>query len=182
MSLTINNKYNFIFYSLLSGKSKLLKAGEYYFSKNSTNKVVLTKLYKNEVKLYKFLIPECYSNKQVYFELLKYFPLLEGFEKSLFGMVAGEKSSCVIAAEFAFGVGNPDNIQRFRRHEIESMLEGGDATLEPGLVLSFADAAKGELAGVVDSVETEAVFVNFNHPLADKDITFDVHIVEVVPA
>ena len=108
--------------------------------------------------------------------------LLEGFEKSLFGMVAGEKSSCVIAAEFAFGVGNPDNIQRFRRHEIESMLEGGDATLEPGLVLSFADAAKGELAGVVDSVETEAVFVNFNHPLADKDITFDVHIVEVVPA
>ncbi|MBT5293836.1 MAG: peptidylprolyl isomerase [Cellvibrionales bacterium] len=108
--------------------------------------------------------------------------LLEGFEKSLFGMVAGEKSSCVIAAEFAFGVGNPDNIQRFRRHEIESMLEGGDATLEPGLVLSFTDAAKGELAGVVDSVETEAVFVNFNHPLADKDITFDVHIVEVVPA
>jgi FKBP-type peptidyl-prolyl cis-trans isomerase SlpA len=108
--------------------------------------------------------------------------LLEGFEKSLFGMVAGEKSSCVIAAEFAFGVGNPDNIQRFRRHEIESMLEGGDTTLEPGLVLSFADAAKGELAGVVDSVETEAVFVNFNHPLADKDITFDVHIVEVVPA
>ncbi|MDG1293559.1 MAG: FKBP-type peptidyl-prolyl cis-trans isomerase [Pseudomonadales bacterium] len=108
--------------------------------------------------------------------------LLEGFEKSLFGMVAGQKSSCVIAAEFAFGIGNPDNIQRFRRHEIEPMLEEGDAALEPGLVLSFADAAKGELAGVVDSVEAEAVFVNFNHPLADKDITFDVHIVEVVPA
>jgi len=108
--------------------------------------------------------------------------LLEGFEKSLFGMVAGQKNSCVIAAEFAFGVGNPDNIQRFRRHEIEPMLKESEAVLEPGLVLSFADAAKGELAGVVDSVETEAVFVNFNHPLADKDITFDVHIVEVVPA
>lgn len=108
--------------------------------------------------------------------------LLEGFEKSLLGMVAGQKSSYVIAAEFAFGVGNPDNIQRFRRHEIEPMLKEGDAVLEPGLVLSFADAAKGELAGVVDSVEAEAVFVNFNHPLADKDITFDVHIVEVVPA
>jgi FKBP-type peptidyl-prolyl cis-trans isomerase SlpA len=108
--------------------------------------------------------------------------LLEGFEKSLFGMVAGQKNSCVIAAEFAFGVGNLDNIQRFRRHEIEPMLKESEAVLEPGLVLSFADAAKGELAGVVDSVETEVVFVNFNHPLADKDITFDVHIVEVVPA
>ncbi len=105
--------------------------------------------------------------------------LLEGFEKSLLGMVAGQQSSNVIEAAFAFGVSNPDNIQRFRRHEIEPMLAEGDAMLEPGLVLSFADAANGELAGVVDSVEDEAVFVNFNHPLADKDIIFDVHIIDV---
>ncbi|MDB2410167.1 FKBP-type peptidyl-prolyl cis-trans isomerase [Pseudomonadales bacterium] len=105
--------------------------------------------------------------------------LLEGFEKSLLGMVAGQQNSCVINAEFAFGVSNSDNIQRFRRHEIESMLPQGDTVLEPGLVLSFADAANGELAGVVDSVEDEAVLVNFNHPLSGKDIVFDVHILEV---
>ena len=105
--------------------------------------------------------------------------LLEGFEKSLLGMVAGQKSSRVIEAEFAFGISNPENIQRFRRHEIEPMVDEGNTVLEPGLILSFADAAKGELAGVVHSVEAEAVLVNFNHPLADKNIVFDVHIIEV---
>jgi len=69
----ISNKYNFILYSMLSGYSKQLKAGEYIFSKNSTNKSILIKLYTNQVKLYKILIPECYSNKQIYFKLSNYF-------------------------------------------------------------------------------------------------------------
>ena len=69
----INSKYIFMIYSILSGYSKQLKAGEYIFSKNSTNKSILSKLYKNEVKLYKILIPECYSNKQIYFKLSSFF-------------------------------------------------------------------------------------------------------------
>ena len=35
----------------------------------------------NEVKLYKILIPECYSNKQIQSYLLRYFSKLENFEK-----------------------------------------------------------------------------------------------------
>ena len=66
----IENRYFFIIYSYMTGKAKLLKAGEYYFSKNISQAAVLNKLYKNEVKLYKLVIPECYSNKQV-FELIK---------------------------------------------------------------------------------------------------------------
>jgi UPF0755 protein len=66
----IENRYFFIIYSYMTGKAKLLKAGEYYFSKNISQEGVLNKLYKNEVKLYKLVIPECYSNKQI-FELIK---------------------------------------------------------------------------------------------------------------
>ena len=66
----IKNRYFFIIYSYMTGKAKLLKAGEYYFSKNISQVEVLNKLYKNEVKLYKLVIPECYSNKQI-FELIK---------------------------------------------------------------------------------------------------------------
>tara|TARA_E500000331_G_scaffold4051_1_gene4022 strand:- start:9252 stop:10169 length:918 start_codon:yes stop_codon:yes gene_type:complete len=69
----INNKYSFIIYSIFSGYSKQLKAGEYIFSKDSTKKSILSKLYTNKVKLYKVLIPECYSNKQIYFKLSNYF-------------------------------------------------------------------------------------------------------------
>ena len=66
----IENKYYFIIYSYISGKSKSLKAGEYYFNKNISQKNVLDKLYKNDVKLYKLVVPECYSNKQI-FEIIK---------------------------------------------------------------------------------------------------------------
>ncbi len=76
----INNPYNFIIYSIISGKSKSLKAGEYLFEKGITNSDILHKLYKNEVKLYKIIIPECYSNKQIHTYLLKYFPGLKSFE------------------------------------------------------------------------------------------------------
>ena len=43
--------------------------------------MILKKLYMNEVKLYKILIPECYSNKQIKSYLLRYFTKLESFEK-----------------------------------------------------------------------------------------------------
>ena len=48
----------------------MLKAGEYYFNKNISQKNVLNKLYKNDIILYKLVIPECYSNKQI-FEIVK---------------------------------------------------------------------------------------------------------------
>ena len=42
--------------------------------------MILKKLYMNEVKLYRILIPECYSNKQIQSYLLRYFTKLENFE------------------------------------------------------------------------------------------------------
>ena len=66
----IQNKYYFIIYSYFSGKAKVLKAGEYYFNKITSQKNILNKLYKNDVKLYKLVVPECYSNKQI-FEIVK---------------------------------------------------------------------------------------------------------------
>ena len=105
--------------------------------------------------------------------------MFEAFEKSMFGLQAGEKNSCVIPAESAFGLPNPENIHRFRRHEIESMVADQPDSLTVGLMLTFADAGNGELAGVVERVENEEVYVNFNHPLAGQNIVFDVHVIKV---
>tara|TARA_B100000767_G_C19777249_1_gene543376 strand:+ start:3383 stop:3856 length:474 start_codon:yes stop_codon:yes gene_type:complete len=105
--------------------------------------------------------------------------MFEAFEQSMFGLKAGEKKTTTIPAESAFGVANPENIHRFRRHEIEPMVADQPDSLAAGLMLTFADAGNGELAGVVDRVESEAVYVNFNHPLAGHDIIFDVHVISV---
>ena len=103
--------------------------------------------------------------------------LLPGFEQSIFGLKAGDKRSVLLEAANAFGPYNPDNSQRMRRG-----LFSGDMTLEPGVVVSFADKSKAELPGVIKSVAEDLVEVDFNHPLAGKDLTFQVEIINVVDA
>ena len=50
-------------------------------------------------------------------------------------------------------------------------------------MISFANAGDGgELPGVVQKIEEELVIVDFNHPLAGRDLTFDVEIIQIEPA
>lgn len=103
--------------------------------------------------------------------------LLPGFEQSLFGLKAGDKRSILLEAASAFGPHNPENIQQMRRGAFAR-----DMTLEPGVVVSFADKSKAELPGVIVAVNDDQVTVDFNHPLAGKDLTFQVEIINVVDA
>ena len=48
-----------------------------------------------------------------------------------------------------------------------------------GLVVSFSNKDGSELPGVITKVFDETVKVDFNHPLAGKDLVFSVEIVQV---
>ena len=99
--------------------------------------------------------------------------LLEGFEKTLLGMKAGDEAVIDISPEQGFGMSNPNNMQRIPRQQF------ADMDLEPGLVVSFADAGNGELPGVIVEFDDNNVTVDFNHPLAGKSLKFEVQIIEV---
>jgi len=103
--------------------------------------------------------------------------LLPGFEQALFGLKMGDEERLQIKPELGFGQPNPDNIQRMP-------LSGFDpeADLSPGMMMSFADANGSELPGVIDRIEGEQVYVDFNHPLAGRDLYFKVSILAVNPA
>lgn len=103
--------------------------------------------------------------------------LLPGFEEALLGLQAGDEKSFVIPPEKGFGPYNPENIQEFRRADFPA-----DVELTEGLVLSFADAQSNELPGVVQEFDERTVTVDFNHPLAGRDIEFSVRIIDVNPA
>lgn len=100
--------------------------------------------------------------------------LLPGFERCLLGMRAGQRESFVILPEQGFGQKNPNNIQTMPRSTFAPDME-----LAEGLVVSFADAQKAELPGVIKAFDAQEVTVDFNHPLAGEDIIFDVQIVTV---
>jgi|SRR5690554_1349798 len=103
--------------------------------------------------------------------------LLKGFEQKLLGLREGEAEEFLITPEHGFGAHNPANIQRFNRQTFEP-----DLALEEGLMLSFADAQQNELPGVVVEIGEEEVLVDFNHPLAGRDIVFKVAILTIEPA
>lgn len=103
--------------------------------------------------------------------------LLPGFEQSLFGLKAGDEQSFTISPEQGFGEHNPNNLQVISRDEFPQDIE-----LEEGLMLSFADAQGGELPGVVAEFDDKEVTVDFNHPLAGREIVFKVHILDVEPS
>jgi len=100
--------------------------------------------------------------------------LMPGFEEALIGLKAGDESSSVVPSEKAFGQPNPQNIQNIKREDFAKDIE-----LEKGLIISFADANNSELPGVIASWDEKWVEVDFNHPLAGKEIVFKVKVAEV---
>jgi FKBP-type peptidyl-prolyl cis-trans isomerase SlpA len=103
--------------------------------------------------------------------------LLPAFERCLFGMRAGQRERFSVLPEDAFGQHNVNNVQVMPREHFKT-----DTDIEIGMMFSFADAAGGELPGVVVALDESEVTVDFNHPLAGRTIVFDVHIHRVEPA
>ncbi|MEP5568061.1 MAG: peptidylprolyl isomerase [Halioglobus sp.] len=103
--------------------------------------------------------------------------LLTGFERRIFGMSAGERQMFEVPPEDAFGQPNENNVQRLPLEQFDDDIE-----LEIGLVFSFADAAGGELPGMIIAFDDEEVTIDFNHPLSGRTILFDVQIHRVEPA
>jgi len=99
----------------------------------------------------------------------------EGFESFLLGLNAEQEETFEVPPEKAFGQSNPQNIQMMKLSDFAV-----DMPLTPGLVVSFADAQNTELPGVIKSVQGNDVEVDFNHPLAGKQLTFKVKILSVV--
>ena len=101
--------------------------------------------------------------------------LLPGFEKSLFGLRAGDRRTVSLPPEEAFGPWNSENVQTFDTVKLEQRPVEGH-------MIEFEDKAKQSLYGVVKSVNDDVTEVDFNHPLAGKNITFEVEIFRVTPA
>ena len=99
--------------------------------------------------------------------------LLPGFERAIEGMKAGEGGQIPIAAADAFGEHQSGNLQTMQRGDFDDLED-----LSVGLIVSFAGPG-GELPGVIRKVCEESVIVDFNHPLAGRDIVFDVAILSV---
>ncbi len=100
--------------------------------------------------------------------------LRPGMEMVLYGMRAGEEDCITLTPEQGWGTRNPDLVHALPRSRFPAEMK-----LEPGQIIAF-DAAEGEeLTGTVLALDAERVEVDFNHPLAGRNVVFRVKVLEV---
>lgn len=103
--------------------------------------------------------------------------VIPGLEAHIEGMEQGAKSTVTIPPEAAYGPHRPEAIQTVERANLPPELD-----LKVGAQLQARTADGGVLPITVVEMDDTSVKVDANHPLAGKDLVFDVELVEVVKA
>lgn len=102
--------------------------------------------------------------------------VLEYFELNLLEKNKGDKFDFVIANEHAYGPFNEDMVvelplEVFKDVRSEDLVVGND--------LPMVDSMGRHLMGTINAISDDFVEINFNHPLAGKDLHFSGEILEL---
>ena len=100
--------------------------------------------------------------------------IIPGLDKAIPGMTVGDKKTVQVPAEDAYGETNPEARQDVPRAEIPD-----DIPLDLGTQLQVQAQGGQVLPVTVVAVTEEVVTLDANHPLAGKDLTFAIELVEI---
>ena len=101
--------------------------------------------------------------------------VIKGFDDGVTGMSVGEKKTITIPFNEAYGPKNPEMIIDMPRNRFPKDME-----LEVGMALAMSDGQGQQFEVVVTQLKEDSVVLDANHPLAGKDLIFDLEIVEIV--
>jgi len=101
--------------------------------------------------------------------------VIPGFEKMVLGMTTGETKTTTIPAADAYGEHRPEMIVQFERDKIPP-----DMDVQIGQELQVQTTSGQALPARVVDASDAGVTLDANHPLAGKDLTFDIELVEIV--
>ena len=97
-----------------------------------------------------------------------------GLELALIGLREGDHQVLTLMPGQAFGARDQAAVQL-----VETSRFPADMQLEPGQIVGFSGPDGEEIAGAVLEVQDQQVQVDFNHPLAGREIVFETRILEV---
>jgi FKBP-type peptidyl-prolyl cis-trans isomerase SlpA len=106
--------------------------------------------------------------------------LAPAMEARLIGLEEGARAAFDLAPGEAFGERNPELVQRVTRRMLGE-LGDPDERYAVGDVVRFPTPdGQGAYAGVVREVDDDTLTFDFNHPLAGRAVTFEVHVIGVL--
>jgi len=100
--------------------------------------------------------------------------MIPGFEQAVYGLKVGQSKTVTIPAEEAYGLYNDELLLVFSREQLPA---GINPEVGQELQMQTTD---GRIVTVpVIEVSEETITVDANHPLAGKDLTFEIELVEI---
>jgi peptidylprolyl isomerase len=100
--------------------------------------------------------------------------MIAGFEEGILGMQLNESKTIQMPAEKGYGDSNPNLIFKVSRNDIPA-----DIPLELGMTLSAHVGEDEEIPVIITAITLTDVTLDANHPLAGKELIFDVQIMEI---
>lgn len=100
--------------------------------------------------------------------------VIPGFDKAVEGMQVGEKKSVNLAPEDAYGPRQDQMVQDVPKSALPDDLEP-----KVGMALQAQNTEGRRLDLTVTAVGDESITVDGNHPLAGKDLNFDIELVQI---
>ncbi len=100
--------------------------------------------------------------------------VIKGFDDGVTGMSVGEKKTINIPVDEAYGPKNDEMMIDMPKDRFPE-----DMQLEIGLPLVMSDPNGQQFQVVVVAINEDAVVLDGNHPLAGKDLIFDLELVGI---
>jgi len=101
--------------------------------------------------------------------------VISGFEDAVVGMNPGESKTVKVPADKAYGPHREEMVVEVSRNQLPA-----DLKPEVGQQLQSRQPSGRTIVVTVMKVSESSVTLDGNHPMAGKDLTFDIQLVEIV--
>jgi peptidylprolyl isomerase len=101
--------------------------------------------------------------------------LIKDFEDAVLGMTAGDVKTVKISAAEAYGDRRDELVITISKQQFPEHISPAE-----GLQLDLKSPDGSVLNAIITTVEEESVILDANHPLAGKDLNFDIELLEIV--
>ena len=98
--------------------------------------------------------------------------IIPGLEQELYGMALGESKNVIVQPEDGYGILDPDAFVNVPRDQFPANIP-----MDIGVEIQVTDESGNPMNARIDSVDDDNVTLDFNHPLAGKELHFETKIV-----
>ncbi len=100
--------------------------------------------------------------------------LIAGFEEAVSGMAAGEAKTVSIQPGNGYGLRREELVFRVKKENFPPAIDP-----EPGAMLQMRQPDGGLMEVRISQVAEDFIVLDANHPLAGKELVFEIEVVEV---